>query len=1263
MSLKGLSIFILDSVHFPILSRKKVQTSCMTRFINPTVYKGLSRKFNYWKNPVLICLEEFYIMRDKIRVLDYLQKWHVILLLLIGLSSHSLFGQITDVHELLDQVDFNDGAALPWHISEAEEHYSDFEVKDGEFILHLYEGGANKWDVQIRHRGLVIEQGHTYRVRFKVRATKATKVYFKIGSQGEPYNEYWNNNWSNFDLTPGEVTEVDETFTMDDPTDNVCEFAMHAGGPLLGSAPLDIILDDISLTDPEYIREDTPRREKPIIRVNQVGYLPNSKKIATIVHDSTNPLNWALKNGSGNSVLTGITTVYGNDEASDDHVHKVDFSSYTTTGTGYTLEMTDGSSSHPFDISDDIYSQMKYDAFNYFYHNRSGIDIILPYAIREDLTREAGHKPDIMATWPGTGQENYSLDVTKGWYDAGDHGKYVVNGGISVWTMMNQYERTLHIPGADKTAFEDGKGNIPESGNGIPDLLDESRWQMEMMLAMQVPEGKSYAGMVHHKGHDEVWTALGMEPKDDPETRYLRPVSTAATLNLAATAAQTARLWQEFDVDFANQNLIAAEKAWEAAMDNPTIYAPVHSTGGGPYNDSNVTDEFYWAACELYITTGKAVYKNFMENSEHYLEMPTQLTEGEDNGLTAVFTWGSTQGLGTLSLALVPGVLDSTDRNTIENNITTASDIFLTIMDDEGYHLPLQSTVNGYPWGSNSFIVNEMVVMAYAYDITQDQKYLDGITGSMDYLLGRNAMDQSYVSGYGEIPLENPHHRFWAKQANPDFPSAPAGALSGGPNSGLEDPWVQGAGMAGTAPQKCFMDHIESWSTNEITINWNAPFTWITSFLDENRGPQSLSISITDPDNGEQIRTGDILINTTTSGVIDSVSFYSNSSYLGTDNSAPYQYNWVNVSTGTYSLKAIADGTAGDSTESSVISIEVIDNLVPEVSITSPANGAIFGLTDSITITADASDADGTVDYVQFLVDGNSYSNDYSAPYSISPSGLSAGDHTISAVAVDNEGKESVAVSITITLQDAILIKPEVSITTPTNGKEFLQNETINITANASDADGTVTKVEFFVGDTKIGQDSDAPYNASWSSNTLGSYNITAKAIDNDNQSTISAQIPITIKEDSGGGETDIKLQSYGIETGDSSKKIKGYINIINSGTTDISLTDVKVRYYYTQEVNVIQKFNCYYALIGKTNVKGEIKTESGQNFVEITFTSGSVPAGENSGKIQYQVANADWSYYDQTNDYSFIPNTSFVDNSSITVYHNNTLVWGNEPN
>ena len=110
---------------------------------------------------------------------------------------------------------------------------------------------------------------------------------------------------------------------------------------------------------------------------------------------------------------------------------------------------------------------------------------------------------------------------------------------------------------------------------------------------------------------------------------------------------------------------------------------------------------------------------------------------------------------------------------------------------------------------------------------------MTGVLESMDYLLGKNPKVQSYVSGYGSRPLENPHHRFWAHSKDPKLPSVPPGIVSGGPNSGVEDPYAKQVGLSGCAPQQCYVDHIESWSSNEIAVNWNAPLAWAAAFLDD----------------------------------------------------------------------------------------------------------------------------------------------------------------------------------------------------------------------------------------------------------------------------------------------------------------------------------------------------------------------------------------------------------------------------------------------
>jgi endoglucanase len=353
---------------------------------------------------------------------------------------------------------------------------------------------------------------------------------------------------------------------------------------------------------------------------------------------------------------------------------------------------------------------------------------------------------------------------------------------------------------------------------------------MEFLLRMQVPAGKPMAGMVHHKIHDTEWTALGMGPHESTMKRDLRPVSTAATLNLAATAAQAARLFKTFDPAFADRCLKAAETAYAAAKKNPNILATAADTkGGGPYDDANIKDEFYWAAAELWITTGKAPYKADVESSP----VDKTIDVGGDGSPTAM-TWQLVSTLGKISMAVGLPKTAVKERDGYRKQITDTADVFQKLNEKQGYKFPFGADKSGkYPWGSNSFVINNAMVLALAYDFTKEAKYRDAVVSGLDYLFGRNAMAQSYATGWGERPLVNPHHRFWAHQANSKYPMAPPGILSGGPNSGLEDPYVKAAGLTGCKPQKCFIDHSEAWSANEITINWNAPFMWTLAWTDE----------------------------------------------------------------------------------------------------------------------------------------------------------------------------------------------------------------------------------------------------------------------------------------------------------------------------------------------------------------------------------------------------------------------------------------------
>ncbi len=568
-----------------------------------------------------------------------------------------------------------------------------------------------------------------------------------------------------------------------------------------------------------------------VINLNQLGFRPDDPKQAIVADAATSPLEWVVVDDAGKTVLTGRTTVGGDDAASGDHVHVSRFTALTRPG-NYRLRV-DGAESGRFRVGRDVYAPLARNALNFFYQQRAGTPIEARWAGKR-WARAAGHPREVASCFSGADEKGnvwsgcpYTLDVTGGWYDAGDHGKYVVNGGIAIWTLQNLYET-----GLARRVFADGQARLPEAGNHRDDLLDEARWEVEWMLRMQVPAGTRVAlpvgphdrsgrlaltrvdagGMAHHKVADARWTTLPTAPADDKEPRRLYPPSTAATLNLAAVAAQAARLWRPIDPAFAARCLAAARAAWTAAERNPAIFAAQGFTGSGGYGDETLDDERAWAAAELFATTGVAAYR---------AALPT--------GAMGEPGWASVAPLGMITLATASGV-PATIRANARAAIVAAADDFLAETARTGYRIPYASQT--YNWGSNSSILNRAMLLGLAQRFTGDARYRAGVVDAADYILGRNPLGQSYVSGTGWKPLTNPHHRFWAHQLSASSPPPPPGVVSGGPNnSAMVDP-VAMTLKGGCAPQRCWADDINAYALNEVAINWNAPLVWVAAYLD-----------------------------------------------------------------------------------------------------------------------------------------------------------------------------------------------------------------------------------------------------------------------------------------------------------------------------------------------------------------------------------------------------------------------------------------------
>ncbi|MFN3402563.1 MAG: Ig-like domain-containing protein [Cytophagaceae bacterium] len=283
-------------------------------------------------------------------------------------------------------------------------------------------------------------------------------------------------------------------------------------------------------------------------------------------------------------------------------------------------------------------------------------------------------------------------------------------------------------------------------------------------------------------------------------------------------------------------------------------------------------------------------------------------------------------------------------------------------------------------------------------------------------------------------------------------------------------------------------------------------------------GPNQLpTVTITSPANGAFINQGDIPVYVNASdsdGSVTKVEFYNGSIYLGEDLTAPYEFIWRNVAPGSYSIVVKAYDNAGASAITNS-NIQVLrsnnTNQLPNVQITSPSNGAVFTAPASVTISANASDADGSISKVEFFNGSIKLGEVLSAPYSFNWNNVSSGTYTINVRASDNAGAQASA-SVNITVNGTIQNRaPVVSITSPSNGASFNAGTNITVTASASDPDGNISRVNFYNGNLLLGSATIAPYSYIIQSATVGTYTLSAIAIDNAGAQTTSASVSVVV--------------------------------------------------------------------------------------------------------------------------------------------------------
>ena len=563
------------------------------------------------------------------------------------------------------------------------------------------------------------------------------------------------------------------------------------------------------------------------IRIDQVGYLPDGPKVAMVVGDAAAAKFELRSEPDGRIVFSGELGEPVRDENSGDRVRAADFSSVRQAGR-YVLSVPGVGESYPFEIGSDIYKRPYQLAMRFFYGQRCGTAVNMGPEFPQ-FHYDACH---LEGAWhPSTGKEGPRASA-KGWHDAGDYGRYVVNSGITTGTLLWAWE--LFGSRLKSISLQ-----IPESGKETPDILAEIRWNLDWMLGMQDDDGG-----VFHKQTSEQFAGFVMPPADK-SVSYVIGTGTApfkgtcATADFAAVMAIAARVYQPFDSGFAQHARASAERAFTWLEKNPVDRTrnppPVPPTiafrnppgvATGEYGDRNCADERFWAAAELFRTTRSGKYERFfVANYQAFLNSvrpPTWNSVGSMGLWTYLLMPPPTNRRLTLGVANrgIPEVADAIRRATF----SVASEVVDRTASNP-YRIAMRP--NDYVWGSNSQAANYGLLLLVANAINPTPAYVEAAQDNLHYLLGRNTFSISWVTAVGSNWFKHPHHRPSAADGvDEPWP----GMLSGGPNRSRQDPVMQKL-PPDLPPMKSWIDDQGAYAANEVAINWNAPLVFLLAGL------------------------------------------------------------------------------------------------------------------------------------------------------------------------------------------------------------------------------------------------------------------------------------------------------------------------------------------------------------------------------------------------------------------------------------------------
>ena len=550
------------------------------------------------------------------------------------------------------------------------------------------------------------------------------------------------------------------------------------------------------------------------IKLNQLGFYTLAPKVAIVTGEVPGGNFYITSTNLKDTLFKGVLGDEMQSYNSSTKTRAANFSPLNKAGS-FVMLVPGVGHSYVFNIGSYVNREAAVAGLKAFYYQRVSMPLETPFAGK--WHRSAGHADTSVLIHPSAVSalrpSGTTISTPGGWYDAGDYNKYIVNSGITMGTMLSAYEDFPAYFNALKT-------NIPESMDAVPDLLNECIYNLRWMLTMQDPND----GGVYNKCTNASFDGMVM-PGVTNAPRYVVQKGTAATLDFAAVTAQAARILKKFSKQLPglpDSCLRASAKAWQWAVSNPAMeydqnqinktYEPDITTGG--YGDKNFSDEWLWAAAEMFVTTKqKTYYDHFVSKMKESITLPS---------------WNNVGTPGYYTLARhqnnLPAYAGSTIKQ-VKQAIIQFADGLLPALEHNAFHTVMGQTRRDFNWGSNSNAANQGIALVNAYRLTNDKKYIQFALTNLDYLLGRNATGYCFVTGIGSKSPMHPHHR--GSVADGVTEPVP-GLLAGGPNPGKQDKCA----YEFSEPETTYSDTDCSYASNEIAINWNAPFVYLANAIE-----------------------------------------------------------------------------------------------------------------------------------------------------------------------------------------------------------------------------------------------------------------------------------------------------------------------------------------------------------------------------------------------------------------------------------------------